>query len=127
MARNTVCLCGSLRFLDDFHAANEELTKRGLSVITISLLKGQAPTHSRDLTDLVHLNKILRSDAVFVVGPGYVGRATARAGDFALPSVRLQNLQQEGTFRRGRFPTVSRILVSRSGNLCSCRCSRLHF
>lgn len=78
MARNTVCLCGSLRFLDDFHAANQELTKRGFSVITISLLKGQAPTHSRDLTDLVHLNKILRSDAVFVVGPGYVGRATAR-------------------------------------------------
>lgn len=79
MTRNTVCLCGSLRFQDEFQAANEELTKRGLSVITISVLKSKtSDTSPRDLTDLVHLNKILRSDAVFVVGSGYIGRSTAR-------------------------------------------------
>lgn len=97
MIVNTICLCGSTRFLDDFATANIELTKRGLSVISISFAMPKEPvtitpaTRPIDLQpseaeapglkeylDLVHLNKILRSDAVFVVGDGYIGRSTAR-------------------------------------------------
>lgn len=98
MTINTVCLCGSTRFLDDFSVANIELTKRGLSVFSISFAmpKKEGVSDKRGSTkpgaitseaespglkeylDLVHLNKILRSDAIFVVGDGYIGRSTAR-------------------------------------------------
>jgi hypothetical protein len=81
---NTVCLCGSTRFIDDFNRANVELTKRGLSVITISMALPKNEQGSEDeaglkkFLDLVHLNKILRADAIFVVGNGYIGESTAR-------------------------------------------------
>jgi len=81
---NTVCLCGSTRFIEQFNEANIELTKRGLSVITISMClpKNEQGTETeagmKELLDLVHLNKIMRADAIFVVGDGYVGRSTAR-------------------------------------------------
>jgi len=82
---NTViCLCGSTRFLAQFEEANKELSKRGLSVITISMClpKNQQGNENeaalKELLDLVHLNKVMRSDAVFVVGDGYIGRSTAR-------------------------------------------------
>ncbi len=81
---NTVCLCGSTKFLDNFEQANKELSKRGLSVITISMCLPKNEMGSeeegalKELLDLVHLNKIMRADAVFVVGDGYFGRSTAR-------------------------------------------------
>lgn len=92
---NTITLCGSTRFLDSFNEANVELAKRGFSVFSISLAmpKGTYMTREgnfwaamseeeapglKDYLDLVHFNKILRSDAVFVVGNGYIGRSTAR-------------------------------------------------
>src|SRR5262245_27819889 len=84
MLTNTVCLCGSTRFLTDFGIANRELSCRGLSVISISLAlpKNDQGTEEeqglKDLLDLVHLNKILRADAIFVVGNGYIGHSTAR-------------------------------------------------
>lgn len=81
---NTVCLCGSTRFVEQFAQANIELSKRGLSVITISMClpKNEQGTEVesalKELLDLVHLNKIMRADAVYVVGDGYIGRSTAR-------------------------------------------------
>lgn len=81
---NTICLCGSTRFVEDFQIANIELTKRGYSVITISMAMPRQPDGSheenglKEVLDLVHLNKILRADAVFIVGTGYIGRSTAR-------------------------------------------------
>ena len=81
---NTVCLCGSTKFLEQFNEANVELTKRGLSVISISMClpkndqEDEKEAALKELLDLVHLNKILCSDAVFVVGDGYIGRSTAR-------------------------------------------------
>src|SRR5258705_249348 len=80
----TVCLCGSTRFIEQFNKANIELSKRGLSVITISMClpKNEQGTETeaalKELLDLVHLNKIMRADAVYVVGEGYIGRSTAR-------------------------------------------------
>lgn len=83
MTINTVCLCGSAKFIDAFHQADVELTKRGLSVITISMAmpKNEQTADEaalKELLDLVHFNKILRADAVFIVGDGYIGRSTAR-------------------------------------------------
>lgn len=84
---NTVCLCGSTRFMDHFNTANIELTSRGLSVITISMNlsrddKGdQQDAALKNFLDLVHLNKILRADAAFIVGVPddiYIGHSTAR-------------------------------------------------
>lgn len=84
MSNNTVCLCGSTRFIDQFDRANQELSKRGLTVITLSMClpkneQGSEEDASlKELLDLVHLNKILRADTVFIVGDGYIGRSTAR-------------------------------------------------
>jgi len=84
MNNNTVCLCGSTRFLKDFDEANRELTSRGLTVLTISMCLPKNEQGNEDdaalkeLLDLVHLNKILRSDAVLIVGDGYIGKSTAR-------------------------------------------------
>lgn len=80
---NTVCLCGSTRFLNEFQEANIELTKLGLTVITISMAMPKQPENDKEdglkhLLDLVHLNKILKSDAIVVVGDGYIGESTAR-------------------------------------------------
>lgn len=84
MSLNTICLCGSTRFVENFERANIELTKCGLSVISIAMAlpkneQGNEEDEGlKDFLDIVHFNKILRSDAVFVVGDGYIGRSTAR-------------------------------------------------
>lgn len=81
---NTVCLCGSFQFRESFDQANRELTRLGFSVISIcpGLITNIQETDDeaalREIIDLVHLNKILRADAVFVVGDGYIGKSTAR-------------------------------------------------
>lgn len=70
-----------------FHEANVELTRRGFSVITISMALPRetraeisANKPLKEVLDLVHFNKILRSDAVFVVmdESEYIGFSTAR-------------------------------------------------
>lgn len=81
---NTLCLCGSTRFLDDFHDTNTMLTRAGFSIITISMALPKGPDGSetetglKEMLDLVHFNKILRSDGIVVIGDGYIGRSTAR-------------------------------------------------
>ena len=79
-------MCGSTRYAAQFAEANVELTKRGLSVITVSMYLprdmktgDQKDQGLKDYLDLVHLNKILMADAIFVVGEdGYIGRSTAK-------------------------------------------------
>lgn len=86
MKINTICLCGSTRFRAKFDEANRELTKRGLSVISISfaLEKDAAGNEKepavKELLDLVHFNKILRADAVVIVSDAssYIGFSTSR-------------------------------------------------
>lgn len=78
---DTVCLCGSTRFIKDFEQANIELTKRGLCIYTISMALpkgGEEPPGLKTMLDLVHLNKILASNSIVVVGDGYIGFSTAR-------------------------------------------------
>jgi hypothetical protein len=84
MTINTITLCGSTRFLSHFEAANIELTKQGFSVISISMalpkdeLGIEFEEELKQYLDLVHFNKILRSDGIFIVGTGYIGKSTAR-------------------------------------------------
>jgi hypothetical protein len=84
MTINTITLCGSTRFLSHFDAANIELTRQGLSVISISMALPKNEQGNefeeglKQYLDLVHFNKILRSDGIFIVGTGYIGKSTAR-------------------------------------------------
>jgi hypothetical protein len=84
MTVNTITLCGSTRFLSHFDAANIELTRQGLSVISISMALPKNEQGNefeeglKQYLDLVHFNKILRSDGIFIVGTGYIGKSTAR-------------------------------------------------
>jgi nucleoside 2-deoxyribosyltransferase len=76
-----VCICGSIRFADELHAANRALTLAGAIVVA------PAVPHSEDhepLTDdqktalaTLHLRKIDLADRVLVVNPdGYIGEST---------------------------------------------------
>lgn len=85
-----VTLCGSVRFEPDFHTANLELGRRGIIAFSLAVF----PSHGADVSargqpleesdfdkvmlDLGYFHKIVRSDAVLVVGPGYIGKSTSR-------------------------------------------------
>jgi hypothetical protein len=85
-----VTLCGSTRFEADFHEASLELGRRGIICFTLASFptatgdvstRGQALTESnydKVMLDLGYFEKILRSDAILVLGDGYVGQSTAR-------------------------------------------------
>lgn len=84
-----VTLCGSVRFERHFKEAKRELGLLGITVIDLSTYPSEAmpvsergatldENHDKVILDLVHLEKIIRSDAVLVVGTGYIGRSTAR-------------------------------------------------
>lgn len=86
-----VCLCGSTRFMDQFHAANVALSLAGHIVYSVATsTKGDfQPTEDQKLAlDAVHLLKIQESDVVMVVGRQedgslYIGESTRREIMFA--------------------------------------------
>lgn len=85
-----VTLCGSTRFEPLFHEWSAKLALAGHTVYSLSMFgreasdigKGDKPIVSDDnkiVLDLVHLDKILNSDAILVINPdGYVGFSTSR-------------------------------------------------
>lgn len=77
-----ITLCGSTRFMDEFHKANVELTLQGHVVYSVATsVKGdfQPTEEQKQLLDLVHLKKIDNSDAIFVIDQdGYIGDSTRR-------------------------------------------------
>jgi len=85
-----ITLCGSTRFEADFHEWNHRLACAGHTIYSLSLFGREAKDAGKDdkkivteqekiTLDLVHLDKILNSDAIFVINPGdYVGFSTAR-------------------------------------------------
>lgn len=87
-----VTLCGSTRFMDRYHAANKILTLQGHLVYSVSTVTSKAAdtaTHpnyteaEKLLLDCVHLNKILASEAIVVIGwrnqdDDYIGESTRR-------------------------------------------------
>lgn len=85
-----IVLCGSTRFEPLFHEWNFKLACAGHTVYSLSAFGRQAADVGKDdkilLTDeqkitldLVHLDKILNSDAIAVINEeGYVGFSTSR-------------------------------------------------
>lgn len=83
-----ITLCGSVsRFRDLYHDFNSGLTLAGHVIYSCTQLGVDAPLeeeHKRRL-DMIHLNKIVESDAIAVLNPGdYVGESTHREIDWAL-------------------------------------------
>lgn len=81
-----ICLCGSTRFMDQFHAANVALSLAGHVVYSVatSVKSDFQPTDDQKIAlDAVHLVKIEESDAVMIVGiqedgSVYIGDSTRR-------------------------------------------------
>lgn len=86
-----VCLCGSTRFMDAFHAAGWQLTLDGHIVLTVGVCK-HAEDHGgealgqdvADRLDVLHFRKIDLSDRVLVLNvDGYIGDSTRREIEYA--------------------------------------------
>lgn len=87
-----ITLCGSTRFKKEYQEANERLTLMGHTVYTVTMFNRATPEEAaqgkyegvtkeqKDMLDLVHLDKILNSDAIYVVSDetGYIGDSTRR-------------------------------------------------
>ena len=86
-----VTLCGSAnRFEPDFHTASLELGRRAIICFTLvafpSITEGVSPSgqsleessYDKIMLDLGYFHKIVKSDAVLVVGSGYIGKSTSR-------------------------------------------------
>lgn len=82
-----ICLCGSTRFMEQFNAANRFLTLNGHIVYSVAVSSSQVQSEvtneQKIVLDLVHLRKIIESDAVVVVGQQddgsvYIGDSTRR-------------------------------------------------
>ena len=84
-----VTLCGSVRFEPDFHTASLELGRRGIICFTLVVFPAigtdvsdrGAPLDTdfdKIILDLGYFHKIVKSDAVLVVGSGYIGKSTSR-------------------------------------------------
>ena len=77
-----VTLCGSKRF--DFEETQLQLTLKGLVVIGLAgKQEKELDKYTKEYLDLVHFAKIASSDAVFVLGDGYIGDSTAKEICFA--------------------------------------------
>ncbi len=85
-----VTLCGSTRFEANFHEAALELGRRGIICFTLAAFpsvgnsvseRGQAleeSNYDKVMLDLGYLEKISKSDAILILGDGYIGQSTAR-------------------------------------------------
>jgi hypothetical protein len=85
-------LCGSTRFKNEYQEANTKLSLAGHVVYSVAWAKEdesaatpgeKMDAQTKENLDLVHLAKILNSDAIVVVGRGedgkpYVGSSTRR-------------------------------------------------
>lgn len=78
-----ITLCGSARFEALFHAWNEALTLSGhvvFSLATYPSVKGEKEFYTQEektILDQMHLKKIEKSDAIFVINKyAYIGEST---------------------------------------------------
>jgi len=77
-----VCICGSLRFVEEMRAANRELTFAGAIVLAPGEAGEVITIEQKALLDALHLRKIDLADRVLVVNPGgYIGESTRREID----------------------------------------------
>jgi hypothetical protein len=82
-----VCICGSVRFVDEMSAANRELTLAGVIVVAPGIFPraedreaGESITSEQKAAlGALHLRKIDLADRVLVVNSGgYIGESTSR-------------------------------------------------
>lgn len=82
-----VTLCGSsTRFEGQFIEAQRELTRHGINAMSLSVLpKDRVPGddwsddgYPKVMADLLYLDRIMTSEAILVLGDGYIGKSTAR-------------------------------------------------
>lgn len=79
-----ICLIGSTKFKDQFIEANEQLTAAGHVVYSVAFhshAEGRTlGERQKETLDLVHLQKILNSDAVMLITDHttYIGDSTRR-------------------------------------------------
>ncbi len=84
-----VCLCGSTRFMDEFHKQNERLTLQGVIVLTVGCnsKKGEGLTLTADdklKLDELHKRKIDLCDEILVLNVGrYIGESTKGEIEYA--------------------------------------------
>lgn len=90
-----ITLCGSTRFKSTFEEWNHKLALKGHTVYSLSLFARQESDVGKDgvpiiseeekiTLDLVHLDKILNSDAILVIDvDGYIGFSTTREIEWA--------------------------------------------
>jgi hypothetical protein len=90
-----ITLCGSTRFKSDFEAWNHKLAINGHTVYSLSLFAREEKDVGKESNitisenekvtlDLVHLDKILNSDAIVVINiGGYTGFSTKREIEWA--------------------------------------------
>ena len=86
-----ICLCGSTRFMDAFHATGWQLTLDGYIVLTVGVCK-HAEDHGgealgqdvADKLDELHRRKIDLADLVMVLNVGgYIGESTRAEIEYA--------------------------------------------
>jgi hypothetical protein len=74
-----VCICGSMRFVDEMRAANRDLTLAGVIVVAPGEAGVVITDEQKAALDALHQRKIDLADRVLVVNPGgYVGESTSR-------------------------------------------------
>ena len=80
-----VTLCGSRRFEKEFIEAQRELSRRGVLCFSLAVLPQHAEPNEmidgsldKTMADLLYYDRILHSEAILVLGDGYIGDSTAR-------------------------------------------------
>ena len=74
-----VCICGSLRFVEEMRRANRDLSLTGVIVVAPGEATGVISDEQKAALGVLHLRKIDLADRVLVVNPGgYIGESTSR-------------------------------------------------
>lgn len=81
-----VTLSGSTRFEAEFIIAQRELSRWGINFFSLAVLpQHRLPdenwadgSYDKVIADLLYFDRILNSDAVVVLGDGYIGQSTAK-------------------------------------------------
>ena len=90
-----VCLCGSTKFMDNFHAAAWEFTMKGVIVLTVGVAKHVRTADGGhvaealgpgvvEMLDELHKRKIDLCDFIYVLNVGgYIGQSTRSEIEYA--------------------------------------------
>jgi len=81
-----ITLCGSVRFAAEFIKAQRELSLGGILCFGLAVLpEHRLPdetwedgSHAKTMGDLLYYKRIMHSDAILVLGDGYIGQSTAK-------------------------------------------------